>query len=146
MEVHNRRKRDVLQPLPLLNCDNYQISRKRKASHPPKKNKISGGARRAKHDKQMTVPATIENVENMLCSGCIFPYLLHNELDKVPDSYWQTVAQETKTALSKTLEENEELHKLTDQLKEENVSLKSLVEYYSLMYHTCIATTYQTAP
>ncbi|EDV23514.1 uncharacterized protein TRIADDRAFT_58228 [Trichoplax adhaerens] len=134
MEVHNRRKRDVLQPLPLLNCDNYQISRKRKASHPPKKNKISGGARRAKHDKQMTVPATIENVENMLCS------------DKVPDSYWQTVAQETKTALSKTLEENEELHKLTDQLKEENVSLKSLVEYYSLMYHTCIATTYQTAP
>ncbi|XP_071119353.1 geminin-like [Haliotis cracherodii] len=62
--------------------------------------------------------------------------------DHVPENYWKLLAEERRNALNDTLEENEQLHKEVDSLKEENEKLSDLAskaEYLSGILQSVIS-------
>ncbi|XP_067679533.1 geminin-like [Haliotis asinina] len=62
--------------------------------------------------------------------------------ENVPENYWRLLAEERRNALNDTLEENEQLHKEVDSLREENEKLSELAskaEYLSSVLQSVIS-------
>ncbi|XP_046550320.1 geminin-like [Haliotis rubra] len=62
--------------------------------------------------------------------------------ENVPENYWRLLAEERRNALNDTLEENEQLHKEVDSLRDENEKLSDLAskaEYLSSVLQSVIS-------